>query len=415
MRILVTTRGSSGHLLPLAPIAHAAAAAGHDVVVAAQRQHRANVEATGLAFSPVGDPPEEAWKPLLGQFAELDLDAANALMIGEFFGGIDTRAGLPDLLRIVETWRPDVIVRESWEFTSTIAAELHRVPLARVGLGLTSVEQLSVALAAPVLDRVRSEIGLPPDPSGDRLRDGPYFTTMPELMERPPASAAPLVHRFRTRPAEAVPPLPDWWPGNADPLVYVTFGSVTAEPHLPFFPALYRAAIDALAPLPARVLVTIGRGSDPEELGPRPPNVRVERWVPQDAVAPHAAAIVCHGGYGSTLGALSHGVPLVVLPLFSADQWANAGAVAGVGAGVALDGERRTRRVLGLPSAETLGGLAGAVLSVLGDAAYRRAAARVADAIRALPPVDDAVDVLARLPASSRVSAGRAPRGSAGG
>jgi UDP:flavonoid glycosyltransferase YjiC (YdhE family) len=163
------------------------------------------------------------------------------------------------------------------------------------------------------------------------------------------------------------------------------------------------------------VLVTIGRGSDPEELGPRPPNVRVERWVPQDAVVPHAAAIVCHGGYGSTLGALSHGVPLVVLPLFSADQWANAGAVAGVGAGVALDGERRTRRVLGLPSAETLGGLAGAVLSVLGDAAYRRAAARVADAIRALPPIDHAVDVLARLPASSRVSAGRAPRGSAGG
>ena len=67
-------------------------------------------------------------------------------MIGEFFGGIDTRAGLPDLLRIVESWRPDVIIRESWEFTSTIAAELHRVPLARVGLGLTSVEQLSAGV-----------------------------------------------------------------------------------------------------------------------------------------------------------------------------------------------------------------------------------------------------------------------------
>jgi UDP:flavonoid glycosyltransferase YjiC (YdhE family) len=47
--------------------------------------------------------------------------------------------------------------------------------------------------------------------------------------------------------------------------------------------------------------------------------------------------IVCRGGYGSTLGALRHGVPLVVMPLFSADQWVNAAAVARAGAGIALD------------------------------------------------------------------------------
>ena len=40
----MTTRGSSGHLLPLAPIARACMAAGHEVRVAAQRGHRANVE-----------------------------------------------------------------------------------------------------------------------------------------------------------------------------------------------------------------------------------------------------------------------------------------------------------------------------------------------------------------------------------
>jgi UDP:flavonoid glycosyltransferase YjiC (YdhE family) len=54
----MTTRGSAGHVLPLAPFGHACLRAGHEVLVAAQHQHQANVERAGLAFSPVADPPE---------------------------------------------------------------------------------------------------------------------------------------------------------------------------------------------------------------------------------------------------------------------------------------------------------------------------------------------------------------------
>jgi UDP:flavonoid glycosyltransferase YjiC (YdhE family) len=313
----------------------------------------------------------------------------------DFFARIDTRAALPDLLRIVARRRPDVIVRESWEFASTIAAELHGIPLARVGLGLAAVEERSIRLAAPAIDELRADAGLPPDPTGARLRDAPYLTAMPTLLDRSAVAVAPRVHRFRPRPPGATPALPDWWPGSAEPLVYLSFGSVTAGAHLPYFPALHRAAIEALADVPARLLVTIGDDRDPAELGTLPPNVRVERWVPQEAVLPRVAAVVCHGGHGTTLGALAHGVPVVVMPLFSADQWDNAAAVAGVGAGIALDRERRTRRVLDLPAPDTLDQLAGAVLRVLEDDAYRVAAGRVADAIRELPPVDAAVDVLA--------------------
>lgn len=395
MRVLLTTRGSAGHVLPLVPVAHACVAAGHEVLVAAQNQHRANVERARLPFAPVSDPPREEWMPLMGSFADLDLDRANALMIGEFFADIDTRAALPGLLRIAETWQPDVLVRESWEFASTIAADLLGIPLVRVGLGLASVEEFSVKLAAAPLDAARVRAGLPSDPSGERLAAAPYLTQMPELVEAA-AAPAPIVQRVRTTPS-ATAPLPDWWPGNDDPLVYVTFGSVTADAHLPYFPALYRAVLDTLASLPVRVLVTIGNGSDPERLGPVPRNCHVERWIPQDAVVPHAAAIVCHGGYGSTLGALAHGVPLVVVPLFSIDQWANADAAARVGAGVALTGERRTRLALDLPGPATLAELAPAVSRVLADSAYRSAATLVAGAVRALSPVDAAVDLLAAV------------------
>lgn len=395
----MTTRGSAGHLLPLAPIARACAQEGHEVTVAAQRQHRANVERAGLPFSPVGDPPEHEWMPLMDDFAQLDVDAAHARMIGDFFAGIDTRAGLPALLEIVERWRPDVIVRESWEFASTIAAELHEIPLARVGLGLSSLEDLSARLAAPFVDQARETAGLPSDPAGDRLREAPHLTFTPEILDGP---RAPRVHRFRTEAPAAVQPLPDWWPGNDGPLVYLSFGSVAAGAHLPYFPTLYRAAIDALASLPVRLLVTIGEDRYPEELGEWPANVHVERWVPQDAVAPYAEAIVCHGGYGSTLGALAHGVPVVIMPLFSGDQWANADAVARAGAGIALDRERGTRRVLGLPGAATIEELPAAVGRALEEAAYRTAAERIADAMSALPPVDAAVQVLATVAGRSK-------------
>ena len=98
----------------------------------------------------------------------------------------------------------------------------------------------------------------------------------------------------------------------------LTFGSVAAGAHLPYYPALYRVAIEALAPLAIRILVTVGDAErEIEELGEVRLNVHVETWIPHDDVARRADAIVCHGGFGSTLGALAHGALLVVVPLFS--------------------------------------------------------------------------------------------------
>ena len=395
MRILFTTRGSAGHVGPLAPFAHAAARAGHEVLVAGQPRYAANVERLGLPFAPLADPPEREWGPLMARLPTAGFDEANTLMLGEFFARIDTAAALPALRALVSRWRPDVLVRESWEYASTLVAELHGIPLVRVALGLVEVEEQTVRLAAPALQRMRTRLGLRADPDGDRLRDSPYLTVIPEALEDPAVPEPVLTYRFRHEAPAVRPALPDWWPGNDDPLVYMTFGSVTAAEHLPFFPALYRAAIDALAPLPVRLLVTVGEARDLGELGPLPANVHVERWVSQDAVLPHAAAIVGHGGHGTTVGALRHGVPQVVLPLFSTDQWANAAAIARAGAGIAV-GDRPSR-LLQVPSAGDLTGIAYAVQIVLGDGPHRRAARRLADAVQALPPVDAAVDVLTSL------------------
>ena len=97
---------------------------------------------------------------------------------------------------------------------------------------------------------------------------------------------------------------------------------------------------------------------------------------------PHAAAMACHGGFGTVRAGLAAGVPLAVLPLF-ADQPDNARRVAELGAGVAL-GRRRP-------------GSAPAVATLLADPAYRAGAAAVAADVRALPVVDAAVATLRTL------------------
>jgi UDP:flavonoid glycosyltransferase YjiC (YdhE family) len=383
MRVLFTTRGSAGHLGPLVPYATACRRAGHDVLVAAQDRFEMNVARTGLPFAPLGAPPDEEWMPLLPEFARMRLDEGHERMVAEFFGALDVRAMLPGLRALTREWRPDLIVRESWEYASPLVAEEHGIPIARVGLGVAAVEDVS--------DRAAGRIGTEP-----------YLTSIPLALEDP---AVPLPRQtLRFRGAEVPPSAP----GEGEPLVYVSFGSVTAGGHLPFYPALYRAVIEALAPLsrpgaspplrsPARFLLTIGEERDHAELGALPPNVTVERWVPQDEVLHRAAAVVTHGGLGSTLGALAHGVPLVVLPLFSLDQWYNAAAVARAGAGVALDAERHTRRGVALPSADTLAALRPAVEHVLTDSAPRQAALKVAAEIRGLPPVEAAVSALEKI------------------
>ena len=153
-----------------------------------------------------------------------------------------------------------------------------------------------------------------------------------------------------------------------------------------FFPDLYRAAIDALAGLPVRLLVTIGRDRDPAELGPVPANVRVERWVPQADLMPHVAAMVCHGGSGTVTMGLAGGVPMAVVPLFADQPW-NAERVDAIGAGIALNGG---------PEA-AIAGLRDAVVRLTGDPSYRSKAQRVAAEMRALPPVDAAVGVVRGL------------------
>lgn len=158
----------------------------------------------------------------------------------------------------------------------------------------------------------------------------------------------------------------------------MTFGSVAGS--LPDAVPVFGMAIEALAGLPVSCLLTVGRDVDLDALAPAPPNVRLERWVPQEEVLAHAAAVVCHGGAGTTLGALAAGRPLVVVPLF-ADQPFNAARVAATGAGLAVAPEPAAVR--------------DALTRLLADERFGLAAERVATEMRGHLPPSAAMDALA--------------------
>src|SRR5204863_4224178 len=125
------------------------------------------------------------------------------------------------------------------------------------GLSQQGKEEYMLPLLIDALEDLRAHAGVAPDPDAARLLGRPYLTLVPAALEDPATPTRIASHRFREgRPAVRRHAL---YGGPADhrPLVYLTFGS--AVPQSPLFPSIYRDAIDALAPLPVRLLVTVGR------------------------------------------------------------------------------------------------------------------------------------------------------------
>jgi UDP:flavonoid glycosyltransferase YjiC (YdhE family) len=82
----------------------------------------------------------------------------------------------------------------------------------------------------------------------------------------------------------------------------------------------YRNVIEALRDLPVEAIVTTG-GFDLGDRSPAAPNVQIRGFVSHAEVLPGAALVIGHGGHSTTMKALSHGIPLLVMPLNpTADQ-----------------------------------------------------------------------------------------------
>ena len=369
----------------MVPFIEACRRGGHEVLVVGPPALAATVERAGYPWWGGAAPPEDELGRVWSRVPTLSHDEAERVVVGEIFANLNVRGLLPAMRAAVRDWRPDVIVRERAEFASAVVAEELGVPHVQLAIGLAASCTKMLSAAWDAVETWTAGLS-------EAIAATPCLTLFPASLEDPTVAGPALVHRFRDPAADApaARPLEDWWPGDDRPLVYVTFGSVTAS--VPTAAPIYNVALEAVAELPARVLLTTGATTAQDLPAAPEPHVRVERWVPQADVIAQARVVVCHGGSGTVLGALAGGVPLVVTPLF-ADQPHNARRVAAVGAGLVLE----PREAGAIRSAVDPEALREAISVVLADIAFHHAAAGIAGEIRALPEADEALHILRAL------------------
>ena len=165
------------------------------------------------------------------------------------------------------------------------------------------------------------------------------------------------------------------------PRIYLTLGTVFSTESGDLFERL----LAGVAGLDADVLVTVGHHIAPTDFGPQPDHVRIERFVPQDEVLGRADLVVSHGGSGALLGALTHGLPSVLLPL-GADQPHNARRAVELGVARTLDAATATSESI----RET-------IQTALADEEMADRARAMADECAGLPDVEATVALLEAL------------------
>ena len=356
--------GGASHLNPLVPFLAAARERGHETLVIGPPAMGDMVTRTGFDFRAGGEPDESEIAPIREQLPVVPREEAAVLGNRELFGRLAATAMLPAMRKLYDEWSPDLVVRDPCEYASAVVAHERDVATAQIAISLADVEMGSIAVAAPALEAHAAGLT-------EALRASPFLTRFPASVD--PSSFA-VTRRYHEPIDGPIGPLPDWWPGSDHPLVYLTFGTVLG--HMSIAPNVFRAALDAVADLPVRVLLTIGHRLDPSALGPAPGNVHVERWVDQADVFAAADLVVCHGGSGTTYGALAVGLPLVLVPIF-ADQFENTTRVVAAGAAVAVAG----------PDA-----IADGIRTVLDSAAHRDRAGAIAREVAATPTPGEVLD-----------------------
>jgi UDP:flavonoid glycosyltransferase YjiC (YdhE family) len=287
------------------------------------------------------------------------------------------------LLALCAGWKPDLIVYDEADFGSPIVAEHLGLPYAAV-LVMAAGSFVRNELVAEPLNRLRADYGLPPDPDLVMLSRYLVLSPFPPSFRDPAFPLPATTHTLRPLALD-VPPdasLPSWVANlNDASTVYFTLGTVfNLESG-----DLFSRVLAGLRDLPVNVVVTVGRQIDPAEFGPQPDNVQIERYIAQASILPYCDVSISHGGSGSVIGALAHGLPMVLIPM-GADQPHNAARCETLGLARVLDAVEATPETV-----------LEAVSTVLEDATYRKAAERFRDEIAALPEPAHALTLLERL------------------
>jgi UDP:flavonoid glycosyltransferase YjiC (YdhE family) len=366
--ILFVTWDGGGAVPPALGIARELQARGHAVRFLGHPEQADALRARGVEVAPSRHTRGFAGRPQSSTVALMAVFAERAL--GR------------DLLDAVAERPADLVVVDCFMFGALDAAR-------RAGLPYVVLESTfdayyeRICLRGPLALSLRLR-GLAPRRAVDTARVR-LVTSMPEL---DPAGAAP--HLTHVGPVVDVAPRV-----SGDPMLLVslsTFG-------YPGMERVLQNVVDATRDIDARIVVTTGPLIDPAALR-RPAHIEVHRFVPHVQLMPEATALVGHGGHGTTMQALAHDLPVLVLPMDGkTDQPAVGRAVTRAGAGLVAS------RKAGPEELATL------IAALLEDGPHRALAARLGATIRAMPGAANGADRIEETLRDGVPSPGRrAPR-----
>ncbi|WP_174244103.1 nucleotide disphospho-sugar-binding domain-containing protein [Streptomyces sp. TM32] len=371
MRLLFTTWAWPSHLYALVTQAWACRAAGHEVLVASQPALAAEIGRCGLPAAVVGqdvDAVAMVRRYVIGA-PRRDAGGGGGPRAAEMFlAHAESMTG--SLVELADGFRPDVVVYEPTALAGPLAAAVQGVPAVRHLYGtdlLARAAHVLPGMLAPLAERYGLDAV---DPFGALTLD----PTPPSLR---PAAAPPAV------PVRYVPynggGRPVTLPKPAGPRVCVTWGHTMAKLSARRF--LLPDVVRALHPLGVELVAAVSAAQAPL-LGRLPEGVRVVVDAPLHGLLDACDLVVAHGGAGTVLTALHHGVPLLLVPQLP-DHAGHAGAVAGVGAGRLL------------PAADaTPERLREECRRLLADGAVRACARRLKEEMHRQPPPSARVDDL---------------------
>ncbi len=357
VRILFVGNPLYGHLNPLLPLARAAHAAGHSVVVATGADLTPLAQREGLSTWSAGSTHAQAG------------GNRQASWLDYFEAGAHQR--IAHLLPRCTAWRPDLVIHEETELAGPVLAAAMGVRAIVHGLGPVPPLRLlpwfaaalgrlaPTGLATEVFSAWRGATYLHPCPPGLGVDQEPIWTDVLPLRPVTPGQAddPALTSRIDRLPHARS--------------VFVTLGTVYSGNT-----AALVAAVQGLRSLAINLIVAIGPEGDPSLLQGCGDHVLVERHVPLASVLRRCDVVVSQGGSGVMLGALALGLPQLMLPQ-GADQFRNAEVCARTGAALAL-----------VPPAATPQAINASVRRLLEEACFVHAAQVLQDQIAAMHGAD---------------------------
>jgi UDP:flavonoid glycosyltransferase YjiC (YdhE family) len=170
-----------------------------------------------------------------------------------------------------------------------------------------------------------------------------------------------MLDRCSTRPAGPSHGPP--WPSNTGRSRVVVSLSTRFQNQA----ALLRRIVAALGALDLDAVATTGPAMEGQNFD-APTNIVIVHSAPHDIVMKQASLVVTLGGHGTVARALSHGVPLLVIPM-RRDQGDNAARVFAHGAGLTLTTDA------------VMEAIASATMQLIAEPYFREAAARLGEVI----------------------------------